>query len=201
MKKQFMEILDKYVCLEKDSSESRVHVIGATYQRDRLVAALRLSFQKCRGDAIEIGCMSGGTSVMLAEVCKEFDRKLVCVDPWANLPGYEWIDFESKYCVFLETVADYMDFIEVIRLKSQDPEAVERIQKHKYAFAFVDGGHETDLVIADLKTVMPCTDFIIASDDHRYDVGVQLAHETIKNVYPEWTFHSSPYFREAWFIK
>ena len=195
------EFFAEYVKREKGSGEEVEHVYGATYQRPRLVDALQRCFSRGSGDAIEIGCMGGGTSVLLAQVCADYGRTLVCVDPWKNMKGYDWIDFEAHYPVFLEKIKPYADHIKIIRLESQNQVAIQLIQEHEYAFAFVDGDHSQWGARVDLQTVLPVTKYAVASDDHRYDTRVQAAHVQIVTEFPDWQFQSFEDFREAWFTK
>jgi len=193
--------LSKFVLQEQASGETQVHVYGATYQRPRLVQALIRCLEHGPGDAIEIGCMGGGTSVLLAEICQRYGRTLVCVDPWVNMPGYEWIDFAAHYPVFLETVAPFMDSIQIIKLPSQDPVAIEMIQERQYAFAFVDGDHAYVPALEDLRTILPITTCAVASDDHRYDTRVQAANAQAAREFTDWHFSAFADFREGWFLR
>ena len=190
-----------YIEKEKASGEEAVHIYGATYQRPRLVDALRRCFRRGSGDAIEIGCMAGGTSKLLAEVCADYGRTLVCVDPWKNMDDYKWIDFAAHYPLFLEAIKPYADHVKVIRLESQKPVTIQRIQEREYAFAFVDGDHSQEGARVDLQTVLPVTKYAVASDDHRYDTRVQEAHRQIVGEFKDWQFQSFEDFREAWFTK
>lgn len=201
MNKLSAKFFADYVALEKASNEKRVHVYGATYQCPRLVDALRHCFRRGTGNAIEIGCMAGATSKLLAQVCAEYDRTLVCVDPWKNMPRHDWIDFETPFVTFMEVIAPYADRVQVIRLPSQNPLAIQLIQEHEYAFAFVDGDHAMESVRVDLQTVLPVTKYAVASDDHRYETQVQAAHAQIVKEFPDWKFKPFADFREAWFIK
>lgn len=194
--------MERIVNLEDpEFCERQPHVYGALHQRPRLVAALERCLNRGDGDVIEIGCLNGGTSELLAEVCQRYGRTLVCVDPWADIPGCKWAKFSTSYPVFLKAVAPYKDCVRVIRMASQDPKAIMAIQEHEYAFAFVDGWHEKDYVVTDLHTVLPITKYAVASDDHRYDMGVQAAHKKIRPEFPDWEFLEFADFREAWFTK
>lgn len=195
------EFFNHYIPLEKGSGEQRVHVYGAMYQRVRLVAALERCFERDFGDAIEIGCMGGKTSKLLAEVCQRYGRTLVCVDPWVNMPGYEWIDFEAHYPVFLEAIEPFKNNVQVIKLPSQDPDAIRTIQEREYAFAFVDGDHAYEPALEDLRTILPITTCAVASDDHRYDSRVQQANKQAAEEFPGWRFRQFADFREAWFLR
>lgn len=195
------QLLNRYESVERTSDETRVHVYGATYQRPRLVAVLEYCFSCGPGDAIEIGCMGGGTSKVLAAACQRYGRKLVCVDPWKNMPGYDWIDFEAHYPVFLKVMRPYMDVIEIIKLPSQDAAAIAMIQQHEYAFAFVDGDHAYQPALTDLHTVLPLVTCAVASDDHRYDTRVQQANLEAAAEFTDWSFVASDDLREAWFLK
>ncbi len=64
------------------------------------------------GDLIEIGCLAGGTSVLLAQVAHRFGRKLVCVDNWAA--GKPW-NFDKYEKQFRKTLEPFADCVEVIK--------------------------------------------------------------------------------------
>lgn len=193
------DFLSEYISMERVSGETQVHVYGAIYQRPRLVQAMTRCFERGSGDAIEIGCMSGKTSAFLAQVCQQYDRTLVCVDPWKDI--VEWIDYSSFYAEFMGNISPYKDCVQVIRNFSQDLEAVALIREHEYAFAFVDGDHSYQLVLADLRTVLPITKYAVASDDHRYNPGVKRANLEASKEFPNWDFRAFDDFREAWFLK
>jgi len=199
MSKLDMDFFAEFIQMEQESGETAVHVYGAIYQRVRLVQAAIKCFERGSGDALEIGCMAGGTSMLLAEVCQRYGRTLVCVDPWEDF--VEWIDYSKFYPEFKANIAPYEDSVRVIRKFSQTPEAIKLIREHEYGFVFVDGDHHYQPVLTDLRTVLPITKYAVASDDHRYNPGVQQADLEASKEFPDWDYQTFDDFREAWFLK
>lgn len=166
------------------AKEERSWVQGSAFERDRLCLVLERCLAKFPGDVIEIGCLTGGTTRRIAPVAKKYGCVLVCVDPWA--PGnFHGNDMESVYRGFMEMIEPFG--AEVIREFSQDSKVIESIQKHRYAFAFVDGDHSYEGCLTDLRTVMPVTDGVIAVDDIRNLPDIEPALGQALKEYPEWT--------------
>lgn len=128
----------------------------ARYQGDRLREVANLCVEEWPGDFIEIGCYTGGTTAELAKVARKHGRRVVAVDPWGDDP--------AVYEKFIERTAEYADIIDVIRLPSQDEEAIAQIQARPLCFVFVDGLHEYGPLLSDIRAVSSC-EGIIAVDD------------------------------------
>lgn len=100
------------------------------------------------GDILEIGALTGTTTKVLCETAKKFNRQVFVVDPWNGSEA----GGEEQYNIFKERTRGY-DNLTVIRLDSNSPEAVEKIQQMKLAFGFVDGLHTFSYALKDLQSV------------------------------------------------
>lgn len=168
---------------------------GSHYQRERIAAIARYCAQIFAGDIIEIGCLHGSTTVLLAAVAREFGRRVIAVDPW-EVGRQEIIG--GEFDIFLRTTAPYCDIIDIIRLPSQDPTAVRAIAERKLCFAFVDGRHAYAECLADIDTVSHC-EGIIAVDDVQWNDEVALAFERSKLRLGYMPIYGT-YIREAYLV-
>jgi len=125
-------------------------------QSDRIREVARLCAGAYPGDLVEIGCHTGGTTRELGIVAREHGRRVIAVDPWEENPPI--------YDDFLRRTKEYGDLIDVIRLPSQNGEAVKQIKARPLCFAFVDGLHEYEALACDIRTVAHCVG-VIAVDD------------------------------------
>lgn len=103
-------------------------------------------------EMIEIGSFIGESTVIFA---KHF-KHVLAIDPF--LSGYDiddptsYMDFNSVYNDFQETVSEEKDKISVLKMKSD--EAVAFIDK-KYDFIYIDGLHTYDGVRHDIINYLP----------------------------------------------
>ena len=145
---------------------------GNVQYRERLEAIARYACQNWKGDLLEIGCWKGETTIVLAKVAREFERRVIGVDPWQiglqNCVG-------TEYDEFAERTKDYADLIHLIRMPSQWPRAVAEIMRITLCFAFVDGDHSFDVCLSDIRAVGHAP--IIAVDDVRWSDDVHRAFE------------------------
>lgn len=136
---------------------------GSVYQRERLQALADAVCAHVAGDLLEIGCLNGSTTVLLAEVAAKHGRRVLAVDPWKigtqNCKG-------GEYEIFCETTARLSSHIDVVRKSSQDPEAIAAIRGRPLAFAFVDGLHEYAACLLDIRACAHAG--IIAVDDTKW---------------------------------
>jgi hypothetical protein len=133
---------------------------GSVQQRDRLEAVAAWCASNCPGDLVEIGCMNGSTTVRLARVAQAHGRRVLAVDPW--LTGTQ--DCRGgEYENFMQVTVPYRDIVDVVRLPSQEPEAVRRIQERAVCFGFVDGLHTYDACLGDILALAHAA--VIAVDD------------------------------------
>lgn len=125
------ELLEPWVVLEQTDT------YGGVVQPDRLLVVAREACHAHRGDLVEIGCQYGRTTVKLAQVAREFDRKLIAVDPYQ--PGTQNCEGD-ELGIFTATMEPYADVLQFHRLDSREP-AVQGLLTGPLAFAFIDGLH------------------------------------------------------------
>lgn len=111
---------------------------GGVAQPARLLVVAREACHDYSGDLVEIGCQYGTTTVKLAQVAREFGRRVLAIDPYEigtqNCDGGE---LET----FLAAIAPWEDVVEFHRLDSRDPAVTHLLRSRELAFAFVDGLH------------------------------------------------------------
>jgi len=149
----------------------QVHQIGNKFYRERAAKCAEWSAVNYEGDLIEIGAHHGKTTVLLAKIAKEHNRKLIVIDPWNG--GVEAFDGNIEYMhgdeyeIWCENTKDYSDVIELYRLPSQSPELPAILKEKQLCFAWVDGSHTTQALENDLELVQHC-DGVIGVDDISY---------------------------------
>lgn len=139
-----LKFTTQWLRLEADSSD------GSEGQRDRVrELAQILMVANSRRDLMEIGCLNGSTTQLLAIVASDYRRKVVAIDPWEvgtqNCNGGEY----ENFCAAIEPFKEY---VEVVRLRSDDP-AVRPHVPAQLALAFVDGLHEYATTLQDILMV------------------------------------------------
>jgi predicted O-methyltransferase YrrM len=144
---------------------------GGEHQRTRIRTVAEYCLSNFPGDIIEIGCHIGQTTRILAEVAQTKGRRVIALDPWEtgtqNCSGVEYEQFQ-------ENIKPYADCIDILRLSSFSPEAIQSVKQRPLAMAFVDGLHTYDAALSDIRTVSHCAG-IIAVDDISYSFDVMLA--------------------------
>lgn len=122
----------------------------ARHFADRIERMARVAAQENDGYLVEIGAWRGDTTVRLLRVARELDREVVVVDPWIpgtqNCHGGEFKDF-------LENTVAYADILIILRARSQDEEVIEALEGLQMAFALVDGSHQFEDVLSDVRAV------------------------------------------------
>lgn len=132
----------------------------ATKFRPRMESIADYCARRWKGDLIEIGCLYGATTLRLARVARYYGRRVICVDPWKQEPFYK----ANPFGYFQKITAMYSDIIDIVKMRSQEQEAIDYVQARDLCFALVDGAHSYKAVKSDLMTVAHCRG-IIAVDD------------------------------------
>lgn len=144
---------------------------GSTYLRERLTIVAERCCHDFPGDLLEIGCLAGSTTILLAKVARMYGRRVIAVDPFAigtqNIPDGTILE------TFLKTTDPYRDIIDFIRKDSRDPEAIAYIKNRSLAFSFVDGLHEHDACLSDIRACYHSQ--LIAIDDWGWNKGIEQA--------------------------
>lgn len=142
MKRTLKEILNSprmyYVPLNPNNS-----VAGLL---DMIVDIVKPNFK-----IVEIGSFSGVSSECLANACD----LLYCVDIWNSDPNYFEIDgakIDKAFGMFNEMKKDYPNIIQKV---IGSLEAVEQFENESIDMVYIDGRHDYESVIADIKAWLP----------------------------------------------
>lgn len=153
-------------------------------RRVRLRAALRYRYDRARliwklprrATGVEIGVWRGGNASTLLRWTRP--RRLYLVDPWAHI--------ERSGAMYAKKSQDEMDDIcTFVRERFAGDSRVEIMRATSAAFdrpvdwAYIDGDHTYEGVLADLRTLWPLTRVCLAGDDYGakgwWDDGVTRA--------------------------
>ncbi len=157
--------------LRTSQENYNIYSQGSAYQKERIASVAECCVREHPGDIIEIGCYVGETTRYLCQVARRHGRRVIAVDPWEigtqNCQG-------GEYEAFLKSVEEFRDIVDIVRLSSLSPDAIRQIRSRELAFAFVDGLHNYEACLSDIRTVSHCHG-VIAVDDTRWSPGVRLA--------------------------
>ena len=166
-------MIDKIEQVLSQYAEQGVRPRVANRQPDRLRLIANMSAMAENGDLAEIGAQRGVTTVHLLSVASELDRRVIVVDPWT--PGTQ--DCRGhEFAIFEQATAEYNDILDVVRLPSQDSQAIEALLARTLCFAYVDGLHQHGPALCDIMAVR-YTEGVIAVDDVWMFAGVRAAFE------------------------
>lgn len=156
------------------------------------------------GNIIEIGGGEGYNTIRFATVASIRGAKVIVVDPFEKPKGGPDSYFDPyPYEKFKENIYGFQN-IEVIKLPSQDPEAIQKMAEFMpVGFVFVDGIQYKANVVTDLQTAAMLKAEVICVDDYSRLTGISevplAVGEFLKST-EEYTFtHFGR--REGYFIR
>jgi len=130
--------------------------------------------KRVEGDLVEIGCLSGTCTRVLAQVARKYGRKVWAVDPYEpgtmNCPAEDIQrsrarDGLTSYERFTKNILEpYADVVELLRFSSQDPTVIKRLKGLDISFAHVDGLHTTEACKTDILTLSHCGGAVAVDD-------------------------------------
>lgn len=144
---------------------------GSFQNYQRLGLAAEYCVLNYPGDLIEIGCLFGEATVIFAAIARKHGRRVIAVDPWQYNPGDPYYDPDKDhYKLFCDAIAEWKGIIDVMRVSSLDPQAINEIKSRSLCFAYQDGLHTYEGVTTDLSTLSHCAGIIAVDDVMMYDV-------------------------------
>ena len=189
------ERIAHYIALElageeynKPEKDRRLWVLGALVYRDRIEEILGSCLAICQGNCLEIGCYGGATTARMVRVAREYGRVVLGVDPYTGRTDYWKENLPLTHKEFLRTTESWREegLLKFLKDYSQSEEARCFVEDYApYSFVFVDGDHNYDEVLADLRLVMPLTNGIICLDDW-FLRSVKDATATALAEFPSW---------------
>jgi hypothetical protein len=121
---------------------------------------------------VEIGSWKGkSSSYMAVEIANsgksiQFD----CIDPWPDCKseGEYFEKFENLYETFLSNIEPVKDYLNPIRATSM--EVVNQYEDESLDFVFIDGNHEYEYVVNDIKHWFPKIKYggVLSGHDYGY---------------------------------
>lgn len=157
----FEELKELLETLTKGESKAGGTIGGARQLHVRLPAMANYAAERWLGDLLEIGCQSGSTTVKLAKIAREHDRRIIAVDPWEigtqNCTGEEFEEFSRK----MEPCEDILD---LVHLSSMDERAISFIKSRPLCFAYIDGLHTYEACFSDIQAASHCSGIIVVDD-------------------------------------
>ena len=189
------------MALDEAAMPSSVRELGSVLQRKRVALIAERAVLAGPGDIIEIGVLSGGTSMLLAPIASKYGRRFVAVDNWpTNIINHEQyrLDLCEQQCH--ENVRPWGYCVDVWREDAHAPETLEKIKAGTYSFAFSDDGHLFDDHLKELRALLPSTSGIVCVDDV-YLPEVRQAIEAAIGEFPAWTVLYGAGLREAWMVR
>lgn len=171
---------------------------GHVFQRhSRIPLLVGRCCEEYSGDLIEIGCYLGGTTAVLVEIARRYNRKVICLDNFKAGDSYE---LDKIGVEFKKRLPGWADVVEFHEIDAHTEEARKLIRSRRYAFAFSDDGHSFDVHVNELETLMPVVDGGIAVDDV-YLPDVVRAIDLMLTGPTDWQCLMSPGLAEAWLLR
>jgi SAM-dependent methyltransferase len=170
---------------------------GSVLQRERIAVVAERALAAFPGHCLEIGCLTGGTSRILAPIAAKYGRKFYAVDYWPSGTPYDMVEY--RRC-FFENVKPWMDSVVVIEGDAHDPEIIKRYASNPLAFAFNDDNHDFESHLTELKAVLPVATGIVCVDDCWLS-EVRDAVAAGLELFPKWKVLYGDGLRECWLVK
>lgn len=171
---------------------------GHVYQRShRMPLLVQRCCEQCDGDIIEVGVYLGGTTAVLVDLARRYNRKVICLD---NFKGGDSFELDKIGLQFKARLPEWRDVVEFHEIDAHTDEGRALIQSRRYAWAFSDDGHDYEHHVHELESLMPVTHGAIAADDV-YCPGAARAVRDMCEKYPEWTALFGEGLAEAWMVR
>lgn len=177
---EFIDWLYTNITDKELDAYTRGQQYGATQNRLRVETVARYCAEHWEGDLVEIGCLYGGTTVLIAAVAREYNRRVIAVDPWLELPFYA----DNPYGIFCRTMEPYKDIVDIVKMSSLTEEAIAYVKTRPLCFAYVDGLHTYEAVSSDIRTTAHCAG-IVSVDDLIESPAAPYYNEHIRRAFGE----------------
>ena len=171
-REQLEFILTQWKQIELDVMRESQQAEGSTYLRERIATIAERCARDWEGDLVEIGCLNGSATVLLARVARLYNRRVIAIDPWQigtqNCDG-------GEYEIFAKTIFEHRDIVDVLRLDSRDVQVKDYLAKRELCFGYVDGLHTYEAAKIDIANCSHAR--IVCVDDLNWNLDVRRAFE------------------------
>jgi hypothetical protein len=134
-----------------------------------------VNIQKKKLTGVEVGVLNGDYSEKIYNYFnKKFDFNFYLVDPWKEFSDYNQKILDQSYKNVLKKFRD----IKKVRILRQTSEiASEKFDNKSLDFVYIDGNHEYNYVLKDLKLWFPKlkSHGVLFGDDYSRSYGVHKA--------------------------
>ena len=142
-----------------------------TQEEENILMATARKAMKYSGNIVEIGLGHGENTLQLLKLAKEFDKKVIGIDPFDNnMPESYRYSIEDFY----HRIVGYEDYLILHRRPSQCKTSWD-ILEQEICFAFVDGLQYAGAVMNDLYCVEH-SPVIVADDYNRISNESQVCY-------------------------
>ena len=134
-----------------------------------------VNIQKKKLKGVEIGVLNGDYSEKIYNYyCKKFDFDFYLVDPWSSFSDYDQKILDQCYKNVLKK---FKNFNKVKILKQTSEQASKKFADESLDFVYIDGNHEYNHVLSDLKFCFPKlkSHGVLFGDDYSRSYGVHKA--------------------------
>jgi len=145
------------------------------------------TFMDIQGDILEIGCFHGRSSAVLAS-CLEKNERLTLVDAFdlMTFENYQNPPTVEKFSSNFQKIMKNLDFSKIKIIKTLSKNLVLE-KKENFRFIHIDGAHDEETVLHDLKLVHPTLKvkgLLVLDDYHHPDFpGVAKATDQFLKIY------------------
>ena len=128
---------------------------------------------------VEIGSFSGVSSELFARFCK----KLICVDIWNSDPTYTEIDSEKTLTSLTHFNKMKKDYDNIVQMKMTSLEASKSIADNSIDFVYIDGSHDYEGVMIDIKAWLPKIKKGGWITGHDIDLDGERVHKAVNEMF------------------
>jgi predicted O-methyltransferase YrrM len=191
--KKCVNQMENTILSEMNGNPSNIYGFGAKNQSERLEYMCEQSLKSNEGNILEIGAYIGNTTNIFCNIARKYNRKVYVIDPWQ--PGTQNCEGD-EYSQFIKNTEHNKDIIIIYRSSSLDIDTINFIKSLNLSFVYVDGLHNYEACLSDIKSVLHCKG-IICVDDISWCEGVKKAVYEIIDQYSLYIIRSR-YFRECY---
>jgi hypothetical protein len=125
---------------------------------------------------LEVGSWCGDSTVILAEVAREFGGRLFCVDWWQGNAGTELADIACRqdvFAIFWQRIRDAgLDEV-VVPIRGRSEVVMDVLKENSFDFVFLDADHRYQAIKHDIAACIPMV---------RRDGGILCGHDCEGNI-------------------
>ena len=123
-----------------------------------ILTALASAAARPKGAFLEIGTWCGDSAILLGKVAQKSKSRLFCVDWWKGNPGTPLEAIAAKkdiFSIFWKRVQSEGLEDVIVPIRARSDEAAALLKDKVFDFIFIDGGHNYNTVLSDIRHYAP----------------------------------------------